>query len=253
MAVPRLTLHFADPDALAREYETNLSRGRAFVPAVSGVPLMCECELCLVHPVTGAALCLPARSLIELGGGIGLELAGDAALLRQRLDRFLATGTAPAGPAQAETPPAVARREAAREPAGQRLAALRCLPVAEQLQLARGGDLEQRTALERLYGVTVWEALLRNPRITVAEVARIARKGTVPQVLLELIVDNAAWLRAGPVRRALLGNPRLPAEAVARVLRQTPRPELRLAPRQTAYPQQVREAARRLLRELGEP
>jgi len=101
---------------------------------------------------------------------------------------------------------------------------------------------------ERLFGKNVWEALLHNPRLTIPEVARIARKGTVPRPLLELIADNAAWAKTGPVRRALLTNRRLSSEAVMKVLRLTPKNELKLAEKQTAYPAHVREAARKLLR-----
>ena len=35
--------------------------------------------------------------------------------------------------------------------------------------------------LERLYGKQVWESLLHNAKVTVPEVARIARKGTIPR------------------------------------------------------------------------
>jgi hypothetical protein len=49
------------------------------------------------------------------------------------------------------------------------------------------------------------------------------------------------------VRRALLSNPKLTPEGILKVLRVTPRPELKLVDKQTAYPTAVREAARKLL------
>jgi hypothetical protein len=103
-------------------------------------------------------------------------------------------------------------------------------------------------ALERLYGKTVWEALLRNPRVTHPEVARIARMGALPRPLLELIVGNTAWLRSPEVRRALLSNLRLTPDMITRVLRLLPKHELRLVPQQTAYPHPVRDVARRILK-----
>lgn len=124
---------------------------------------------------------------------------------------------------------------------------LRGLPVAEQQKIARDGNMAERVALERMYGRIVWEALLRNPRITIPEVARIAKMGALPRPLVEFIVANATWIHAAPVRRALLSNPRLTGEQVNKVLRATPRNELRLVPRQTAYPATVRSAARRFL------
>jgi hypothetical protein len=128
---------------------------------------------------------------------------------------------------------------------------VRNLSVAEQLKLAHHGEQQERMLLERLYGKTVWEALLRNPRITAPEVARIARMGALPKPLLELIVGNSAWLGVPEVRRALLGNPRLAPEMIGRVLRLLPRHELKLVPAQLAYPAPVRDVARRMLKDQG--
>lgn len=117
-----------------------------------------------------------------------------------------------------------------------------------QTRMAREGDQRERVMLERMYGKNVWEALLRNPRVTFPEVARIARMGTLPVPLMELIVNNAAWLRSPEIRRALLANTRLGSEMIPRVLRMLPKHELKLVPAQTAYPPAVRDFARRLLR-----
>ena len=125
---------------------------------------------------------------------------------------------------------------------------LRGLNLATQIKRARQGDTTERMLLERMYGKQVWESLLRNPRVTFPEVARIARMGTLPQPLVELIVNNAAWLRSPEIRRALLTNLRLGAEMIPRVLRMLPKHELRLVPTQTAYPPAVRDLARKLLK-----
>jgi hypothetical protein len=126
---------------------------------------------------------------------------------------------------------------------------LRGLNLAGQIKLATNGELHERIVLERLYGKNVWETLLRNPRLTAPEVSRIARYGSLPRVLLELILANNAWLQVPEVRRALLANPRLGTDHIMKVLRLTPKHELRLAAVQTAYPHAVRNAAKQLLRE----
>jgi hypothetical protein len=126
---------------------------------------------------------------------------------------------------------------------------LRNLNAAEQHRIARDGDVNERVLLERIYGKAVWEPLLRNPRLGLPEVARIARMGALPRPLIEIIVGNAGWLKSPEVRRALLSNPRLGADQIPRVLRLLARHELRLVPAQTAYPPPVRDAARRLLKE----
>lgn len=125
---------------------------------------------------------------------------------------------------------------------------LRGLTLVQQFKIARAGELHERVALERIYGKTVWEQLLRNPRLTAAEVARIARMGTLPRPQLETIVGNGAWLAVPEVRRALLTNTRLGADMIPRILRHLPKHELKLVPQQLAYPSAVRDAARKLLK-----
>ena len=124
---------------------------------------------------------------------------------------------------------------------------VRNLSVPEQMKLARRGDQMERTSLERLYGKTVWEALLANPKITQPEVARIARKGALPRPLLERIVDTPGWLTSPQIRRALLANRKLTRDMITKVLRATPKNELRLMPKQRAYPPLVRELADKLV------
>ena len=125
---------------------------------------------------------------------------------------------------------------------------LRGLNLVAQLKVATSGELHERIVLERLYGKNVWETLLRNPRLTPPEVSRIARYGSLPRILLEIILANSAWLAVPEVRRALLSNPRLGTDQIAKVLRLVPKHELRLAAIQTAYPHAVRNAAKMLLR-----
>jgi hypothetical protein len=126
---------------------------------------------------------------------------------------------------------------------------LRGLNLAAQIKLAAAGDQHERILLERLYGKNVWETLLRNPRLTAPEVARIARYGSLPRVLLEVILANNAWLQVPEIRRALLSNPRLASDQIMKVLRLTPKYELKLAAVQSSYPPPVRTAAKVLLRD----
>lgn len=138
----------------------------------------------------------------------------------------------------------------AREPGGAPRSVherLRGLTLAAQIKLASSGELHERMVLERLYGKNVWEALLRNPRLTPPEVSRIARYGSLPRVLLEIIVGDNTWLQIPEVRRALLSNPRLAPDQIQKVLRVTPKHELKLAAAQPSYPHAVRNAARMML------
>jgi hypothetical protein len=124
---------------------------------------------------------------------------------------------------------------------------LRGLNFAQQIKHASSPDPQERIMLERYYGKAVWEALLRNPRLSPPEVARISRMGQLPKHLLEVICNNGAWLQIPEVRRALLSNPRLTTDQILRVLRHLPKPELKVTSTQAVYPHAVRDAARRLL------
>jgi hypothetical protein len=126
---------------------------------------------------------------------------------------------------------------------------LRHLSAAEQVKVARRGELADRLAVERMYGKQVWEALLHNPRLTIPEVAKIARKGTVPKPVLDIILDNAGWIKADAVRRALLSNPKIGADSVMKLLRITSKHELKTIEKGSAYGAIVRDAARKLLRQ----
>lgn len=222
------------PLEVTPEVIDDLRENRAFIPApADGIPSETLVDLVLITD-DDLELTVPAIARHAGDDGVGLELQVDT--LDARTKAHLQGLT---------------RERPARAGGADRLAALRGLSAARQLEIARTGDMDQRVALERIYGKGVWDALLSNPRITVNEVARIARKGTVPKILLDSIADNAAWARTPPVRRALLGNRRLSADAVAKILRLTPMAELKLIPKQTAYPLAVRDAAQKLLKRGG--
>jgi hypothetical protein len=241
----QVVIAFADLAALEQELHDNLERGGTFVLGEHGLCQDDECEAVLVHPA-GPRLCLPARVVLVVGGaapGIGLAFVGFDTAIRDAVIEFVgesaeAPRDQPADPSERDQPDRVPRNVHER---------LRRLTVAEQLKVAREGEVNERVVLERLYGKTVWEALLRNSRVTLPEVTRIARMGALPRPQLELIVATAAWLTSGQIRRALLQNHRLTREMVEKVLRATPKHELKLIPKQTAYPHAVRDAARRLL------
>lgn len=219
---PRFTLEFPDIDALRAACDGCLEAGVARLPEVATLEVGDRCELAFVTAGGGE----PREVLRGRVTGLtsdppGVELAIDGR----------------AAPGESAPPP---RRSDPR-------AALRNLPVARAVKLAGTAGQRERVALERMYGKTVWQALLCNPKITIPEVARIARKRALPRPLLATIVENPSWVTASVVRRAALANPRLTSAMALSLLRQTPRNELKLVTRQTTYPMAVRELARKLL------
>jgi hypothetical protein len=117
----------------------------------------------------------------------------------------------------------------------------------EREVMARQGSLAERVALERCFQGSVWEALLVNPQLTAAEVARIAKNPGLPAALVNVIAANSAWLSKPEILRALLTNARLSGSTLERVLRSLPKAELSTIATHAAYRAPVRQAAKKLL------
>jgi hypothetical protein len=239
-----IVIELAENPARARE----LASGGVFVVGCT-LALNDECEL---HVIGERELRLPGRIVFVDGRGAGIELVGFTSALKQEL-----TALVPATPAEAalEESAETADEVSSIKDPKQREAAmtmhqrLRRLTLAEAVKKAMSPDPTERMLLERMYGKNVWEPLLRNPRITVPEVTRIARLGTLPRILVEIIVGNGTWIQIPEIRRALLTNGRLGTDQILRVLRVMPKPELKVAGSTTAYPHAVRDAAKRMFRE----
>lgn len=260
---------FADLPALQNEVTQNLSKGRAFLRGASGALVRERCALYLVHPESQKAVTLPAEAVfIQNEGafsGIGFELLnwdeGRAALLQL----FVESGIGETVPSDSESPLALepvlpanlgdgdpeSLEEDTFDPRSPRVQNIydrvRRMSAREQQQLARTGNLTERTALERCFAGAVWEGLLQNSQISGAEVARIAKKGTLPKPLLSQILASGTWLAIPEVQRALLGNPRVAGAELVRVLRAMPRQALQTLQHQTAYRSVVRAEAKKLL------
>lgn len=268
MSKPRVEIDLAAAGNLAAQIST-WNAGGVFAPGVA-LESMCECDVALVG--YGETLVLAGRVIMVTAAGVGIEFVGYDATTKTALRNF---GNLVQAAAQAATSAGVnttpdastassdvgdisdtslddenpSSRDgtgAGPKPAHERL---RNLPMAEQMKFALKGELAERILLERIYGKTVWEPLLRNPRITPPEVARISRMGTLPRPLLETICNNGTWLQVPEVRRALLSNPRLGVDMIPRILRLMPKHELKLVPTQTVYAMAVRDQARRMLKD----
>jgi hypothetical protein len=248
-----------DAEDLERE-RPNLERGSVVAPGAAGIPVGAFCDVEVLFP-SGERMIFAARAVLATGTGTVFAFEGfDRAALLGHLAAPAALSAASVG---AEPDPFSGagvvggeQEESDEGEEGDEAAArsttvqerLRGIPVAEQLRVAREGSLAERVALERLYGKMVWEALLRNTRVTVPEVSRLAKMGTMPRPLLEIIVGNPAWLQVPQIRRALLSNPRLSQEMVQKVLSLLPRDELKLVPQGSAYPPAVRMAAKAMVK-----
>jgi hypothetical protein len=279
--VNSVTLIIDDGDALRAFRDDHLVKGRAWVTGDHDVAERAQCELVIEHRGTSHRMRAEVVHVRreDPGRGIGLVLAPLSAEESLAVWLFVEAALPSASAATVEESssegleevpesPLLVDGEESEEPEeseqgeqGEQTGEagsvrgvgesvpdrVRHLTGVEQLKLAAGGTLAERTALERLYGPTVWETLLRNARITLPEVARIARKASLPRPMVDLIAANKAWIASGEVQRALLSNPRSSPVVINKVLSMMPRHDLVLVPQQTAYPEPVRAAAKKRL------
>ncbi|HEX2731420.1 MAG TPA: hypothetical protein VHM70_07445 [Polyangiaceae bacterium] len=229
-------LSFESVDALAAAHDRDLRRGRALVPNQRApMELGQRGELTLNHPVNVRQFVQSATLvwISEDRSTLGLEFEAWTPERAQDLESFVVD----------------VDDDLRAEP--RRIVNIydrvRAMNHNEQQQLARSGTHVERVALERCFSGSVWESLLHNPQLTPAEVANIAKKGSLPRPLVSFIANNAAWRAVPEVQRALLSNPRLDSGSVARVLRSMSRADLQLVLQQSCYPATVKQQARSLL------
>lgn len=116
------------------------------------------------------------------------------------------------------------------------------LSVVQKIKLAEEGDLTQRTLLYRMYGKLVFDGLLRNPRLTEMEVARLAKLGTLSQQQVQTIARKVEWLRNERIRNALLSNPRVPPPIIQKIVSMLAKHELRPLLQRRDLPPPVQQA-----------
>ena len=268
-------LKFESLESLESEFKVNLSKFRSFVPGTFDVAEREVCELLVEHPKTKEILPLTVEAVYVASHGVGVELVDRSEIGRKVLEEFVYSSDSPESlghislippqkieedkvveqsddshdtePAEFASTEAQVRVSPAVAPPKNLQLRIRQLAVPQRQIMARTGTLPERVALERTFGASVWEALLSNGQLTGTEVAKIARNGQAPIPMLTQIVANQAWLAKSEVRRALLTSPRLSGPSLDSVLRAMPGAELKLVPKQTAYPAKVRAAATRLL------
>ncbi|HEU5075792.1 MAG TPA: hypothetical protein VFU02_16480 [Polyangiaceae bacterium] len=232
---PVLQVRYRSLEALQRDYEENLIKGRAFVEGHFSAEERSRVRLMFVRPECDSSFeCWGEVMWINRDGaapGTGVKLARLTQAERRALHRF-----ASSTPRPSERPIPLQSR------------ALPEVDTAAREVVARSGKLSERVALERHFGSAVWAELLQNPELTAAEVARIAQHATLPRPLLEVVVSNDVWLTRPEVRHALLANPAVDGAALERVMQALPVAECARVARSRAFRQKVRLAAKERLK-----
>jgi hypothetical protein len=117
----------------------------------------------------------------------------------------------------------------------------------EKLMLASKADRAERAVLGQDNDAQVLFYLLKNPRITIEEVSRIARSPLLSSITADLIAKTTQWSSNPDIKAALVSNPRTPTPLAIKLLPTLPESEIRQIAKATAVSQALKQAALRII------
>jgi hypothetical protein len=200
------TATFESEEELREEHRLNLSQGALRLPTSEAVPLHATLLVTLRGPWGGESH-VRATAVAMLPDGIALAIDGNA---EEMLQRLLAREE---------------KEEAA--PTQNAWDRMRALSQMEKILLAVKADRSERSLLLQDNDPRVLLSLLRNPRITVDEVARLAKSSFLTFQIAEVIMKTAQWMALLDVRLGLIHNPKTPPAFALRILPTLPDAEVR--------------------------
>lgn len=216
-AAAAFTAQFESEDELQNEHRTNLSLGALRLPTSEQVPLYTTLLVTLRGPWGGEAF-VKATVVATLADGIALAVEGDP---DERLTRLM---TKPAPETEDAQEDAHEEEPQKRESIWDRM---RGLSQMEKILLAIKADRTERALLLQDNDPRVLLSLLRNPRLTVDEVARLAKSPYLTFNIADVIMKATQWMANLDVRLGLIHNPKTPQAFALRILPTLPDQEVR--------------------------
>jgi hypothetical protein len=120
---------------------------------------------------------------------------------------------------------------------------VRGLTPPQKILLAPKADRVTRALLVQESDAQVLFALLKNPRLSIDEVVRVAKSSYLSFQAAELILKTSSWASSLDVRLALIHNPKLPVPFALRILATLPDHEVRTIAKGAATSMPLRQAA----------
>jgi PilZ domain len=187
-------------EELREEYRVNLSQGGLRLPTSESVAVFSVVTVTLRGPGGGEAA-VRATVVATLPDALALSVEGFG---DEQFQRLLAKPTA--------------------ENVWDRI---RALSQMEKLLLAVKADRTERALLLQDNDPRVLLSLLRNPRLTVEEVARLAKSSFLNFQIADTIAKTTQWMSSLDVRLGLIHNPKTPPALALRILPTLPDAEVR--------------------------
>ena len=201
-------------EELREEHRVNLSQGGLRLLTTESVPLYTTLLVTLRGP-WGGETTLKATVVATLPDGLALATEGYGdAQLEQLLARPAVEMQQGADDEPSEKPQNVWDR-------------IRALSQMEKILLAVKADRTERALLLQDNDPRVLLSLLRNPRLTVEEVARLAKSSFLTFNIADVIVKTPQWMSSIDVRLGLIRNPKTPQPFALQILPTLPDAEIR--------------------------
>lgn len=196
-----ITRTFETEDELREEHRVNLANGGLRIPTEERIAPHTPLEITLRGP-HGAEVSVTGMAVAALPDGVAAAITADG---EELLRRLLEKSEAP-------------------QNAWDRM---RALSQMEKILLAVKADRSERALLLQDNDPRVLLSILRNPRLTVDEVARVAKSSFLNYQIAEVIMKTAQWMASVDVRLALIHNAKTPPAFALRILPTLPVTEVR--------------------------
>ncbi len=216
IASAAFTAEFESEEEVRAEHKANLSFGALALVTAETVPLHTTLLLTLRGPWGGETL-VKATVAAALPNGIALAIDGNPDDIVLRL---LARPVQDSDDAAADTDDSPEKKQNVWD-------RIRALSQMDKLLLAVKADRSERALLLQDNDPRVLLSLLRNPRLTVDEVARLAKSSFLTYQIADVIVKTGQWMGSLDVRLGLIHNPKTPPAFALRILPSLPDSEVR--------------------------
>ena len=121
------------------------------------------------------------------------------------------------------------------------------MSIADKIKIALTGDKEWRSILTKDSNKLVSSAVIKNPRITQAEILNISKSKIQNDDILRLICMNREWLKNYQIRKALVENNKTPLPKALRFMATLTEKDLGALAKSKNVPTVISTQARRLL------